>query len=194
MDVVTGVVKKHHWLTALLDTQDFAAAELLVKRMESIFGKIFALTELASAYHRHGMAEKARVSLGRALKLWQQHQHESCCLMLVGCILRSMSECGQVPAAEQLMPEIISLVHNESEEWLKVHGWCGLASGAISLGQPDLARSFFVEAIRIAENRDTEEKRVSAWMVIHVNLEAVGWEKHDITGRDCGYAAVEALH
>lgn len=174
-DGISSIVKKHQWLTSLLAANDFAAAELLISRMGTAFEQIFALTELANAYHRQGEKEKARQCLDRALGLWRSQSWNSSCLMLIGCVLRSLCECGRAIEAEQLLPEMIQLVREESKKWMQIHGWCGLAAGAIRLEEPGLAKAFFAEAVKVAESRGSEELRASGWMVIQINLEASGW-------------------
>lgn len=178
----TGTVNQHDWLKALLTFGDFAAAELVVNRMAPDFGQIFALTELAKGYYRHGKSEQVRASFERAVVLWREHRDEWWFFMLMSTLLRAMCECGETAMAEQFLAESQPLVEMEPEPWLQTHGWCGLAIGAIHLGRANQGKVFFAKAAQVADGRDTRERQASAWEVVSMNLRAVGWKESYICG------------
>lgn len=161
-------------LTAFLKHGQMSGAERVIARMADDFDKIVALHELARAQHARGDWKACRSALRRADTLWRLHRGDWWFFPWLGDQLQVLLDCEETTWARGLLEEAEGWVAVEESEWLRVHGWCSLARGALLLEKSRLADLFFAEALIAAERRFTRRARNDARQLLVAALFVCG--------------------
>ncbi|HAD04407.1 MAG: hypothetical protein A2091_01850 [Desulfuromonadales bacterium GWD2_61_12] len=161
-------------LEALLQQGDMLAAERLVLALPPEFERIAALTMLARAYHTRNEQEHVASCLRRADTLWRLHRGEWWFYPWLGDQLKVLVECGENARAEELLAEMEAAVTAETEPWLQLHGWCGLAQGAAALGRTAQVDNYCAAALAASERRKTRRERYAARQLMISALFSIG--------------------